>query len=183
MNLDELLVHSWELLKAATTDRKSPMRLGIVGTQNATDVNLRTVVLRQVKGEKLLFYTDFRSPKVKELQANNTISWLFYDSTQQVQLRLYGRVNLLHNSPECLGIWKKMPDYAKKDYITSQAPSSNLEATAVSSYLSNLDASNFCVVVSNIYKIDYLKLQRAGHIRVKFEKNSSDQWEGIWLVP
>ena len=183
MNLDELLIHSWKLLETATTDRKSPMRFGAVGTRHAEDVNLRTVVLRQVKVGKLLFYTDFRSPKVKELQANNTISWLFYDPTQQVQLRLYGRANLLHNSLECLEIWKNMPDYAKKDYITSHAPSSNLEATTIPSYLSNLDASNFCVVVSNIYKIDYLKLQRAGHIRAKFERNESGQWKGNWLVP
>ncbi len=184
MQLNELLDNTWKLLQRAAVDKKSPMRLGTVGTINNNEANLRTVVLRKVKEKQLIFYTDYRSPKVKELQQNTNISWLFYHPKKQIQLRLYGTANCLHQTRETDLIWNSLPDFAKKDYITTQSPSTDLQDnTAVPSYLSTMDASNFCVVISTIHTIDYLQLKREGHLRAKFNRDKNGGFDGKWLVP
>jgi pyridoxamine 5'-phosphate oxidase len=181
--LENIQQSVWQHLREAQTDFNHPFRLGILATAGKKGANLRTVVVRKVVPEQgmLWFYTDYRSPKVQELQNNHNVSWLFYDATEKVQVRLYGHAEILHDTATNHYVWQNLPDYGKADYLTQQAPG-EVKNAAFPNNNANDDANNFCIIKTTIHTIDWLKLSRDGHLRAKFALENRD-WKSEWLVP
>ena len=173
----------WEQFQNAQNDPSSPFRLATFATIGKKGANLRTVIIRKVIPENsvLWLYTDYRSPKIQEIQNNNNISWLFYDATERIQIRLYGNAEILRNTATNHYIWQHLPNHSKSDYLTKQA-SGEIRNDAFTNIDSNDDAKNFCIIKTTINHIDWLKLSRDGHLRAKFELENGD-WKGKWLVP
>lgn len=173
----------WQNLATAQNDFNNPFRLATFATVSKKGANLRTVVVRKVIPENavLWLYTDYRSPKIQEIQNNNNISWLFYDATERIQIRLYGNAEILRNTATNHYVWQNLPDYGKSDYLTKQAPG-EIKNDAFTNINANDDAKNFCIIKTTINAIDWLKLSRDGHLRAKFELENGD-WKGEWLVP
>lgn len=88
---------------------------------------------------------------------------------------------MIHNNDTTKAIWQNLPDYGKTDYLTRQPPG-NEKVNDSNRLLSFGNSTNFCIVSTKIYKIDWLKLSRNGHQRAEFIINS-DSWEGKWLIP
>ncbi|MFT6936309.1 MAG: general stress protein 26 [Saprospiraceae bacterium] len=181
--LKNIQTEIWTQLIQGENDRKHPFRCGVLGTVSENISNLRTVVIRKVIQEEneLWFYTDFRSPKVQEIQNNNNITWLFYHSNEQLQLRLYGNAEIIQNTSINQEIWLNLPDYGKSDYLTQHPPGSTLSENDKES-LNKDFYQNFCIIKTKIKVIDYLRLNRDGHLRAKFEIENNE-WKGEWLVP
>lgn len=181
--LEEILNNTWQELDRSQNDKKHPFRFGTFATLGDSFPNIRTVVLRKVEKKKftLSFYTDFRSPKVKEVQKNPTIAWHFYHPKEQVQLRIYGEATIIHNSEISNKIWNNLPIYGKSDYLTQEAPSS-IKKKNNTPLLSIDNSEYFCVITTKVKKIDWLQLNRKGHQRAIFEL-IQDKWTSDWLIP
>lgn len=172
----------WQQFIDAQNDRNHPFRLGAFATVGGNSANLRTIVIRKVIPENsaLWFYTDYRSPKVQEIQTNPNIAWLFYDTIERTQVRLYGITELLRNTSINHYIWQQLPEHSKMDYLTQNAPGT-IKEDSKTDLLDREGAKNFCIVKTNIHRIDWLQLGRKEHSRASFELIDG-VWEGKWLV-
>lgn len=188
--LDDLLQMSWNLLFQAAVQSRDPFRTPILSTINNGLPNARILVLRQVQisERQLLFYTDKRSPKVLELQANPNVCLVFWNPDKRIQIRAYGAMQLVQNTTFTKETWQNMPARSRKDYATMQPPSSSLEhlnapLPSLSDEAISADSfENFAVLAAHINHLDCLHLHREGHQRAAFHwKNST--WDKTWLVP
>ncbi|MFK7948219.1 MAG: pyridoxamine 5'-phosphate oxidase family protein [Saprospiraceae bacterium] len=182
-SLEEIFQNIWKELHKGKSDKKHPFRFGTFVTISEPFPNPRTVVVRKVEqtNAELWLYTDIRTPKIEEIRLNPKVSWHFYHSKQQIQLRIYGVATILHNETITHEIWQNLPDYGKSDYLTQQSPGS-LKINNSKPLLSVNNADNFCVVTTKIQKIDWLQLSRNGHQRAKFELEDGN-WNNYWLTP
>tara|TARA_R110002051_G_scaffold143103_3_gene216133 strand:- start:4048 stop:4593 length:546 start_codon:yes stop_codon:yes gene_type:complete len=171
-----------EELRKGAAEKGHPFRyctLATVGLDNVA--RLRTIVLRKATDELMLtFYTDKRSKKITHIKENNKVSLLFYHPEKLMQIRIEGlaMVNNDINSKKLL--WESIPEPSRKDYTTSESPGKEIKNPDIIEYLK--DEDHFCVVEIHPFKIEYLKLKRPNHIRVRYSKDESD-WEGQFLVP
>jgi len=158
-----------------------PFRYFTLATINDGKPKQRTVVLRKIAADlKFTFYTDFRSPKITQLQTNQNVSMLFYHSKKQIQLKIEGKATIIDDKEEINKYWHGIPTHARKDYTTNKAPGSTIENTNAISYLDQ--AHNFCIVEIEAESIEYLKLQQPKHERILFTK-TDEKWLGELLVP
>ncbi|MFS4467642.1 pyridoxamine 5'-phosphate oxidase family protein [Maribacter sp. 2210JD10-5] len=171
-----------EELKKSTIKKGHPFRyftLATVGLGNMA--RLRTVVLRQVKADLgLIFYTDRRSKKIIHIKENNKVSLLFYHPKKLMQLKIEGTATPITDKETLHKYWNGVQSSSRKDYITKNAPGSEIDNPDHVEYLEN--ENYFCMVEIEPIKIEYLKLKRPNHLRVRFSKENRG-WNGEFLVP
>jgi 3-hydroxyisobutyrate dehydrogenase len=150
-------------------------------------------VLRKALPEtrELRFHTDIRSPKWQELSQNPTISALFYDAQERIQLRIKGQA-VLHVGNELTTLaWEKTTLSSRRCYLTEFNPSSLTDqptsglAEAVKQENFSIQESesgypNFGIVSIHVHAIDWLWLNHAGHRRAYFDYETG---EFQWLIP
>lgn len=161
--------------------RGHPFKYFTLGSIKAGNPVLRTVVLRQMlQNMNIVFYTDKRSNKVNQILENNSVSALFYHPRKLLQLQLEGTARII-SDPEVLSrIWNSIPASSQKDYSTSSAPGTSIKSPEEIEYLTT--DNYFCMVEIVPHTIEYLRLKRPNHIRVKFVRENED-WRGQFLVP
>jgi 3-hydroxyisobutyrate dehydrogenase len=161
-----------------------------VATQCNGDINLRTVVLRKALPEikELRFHTDTRSKKWKELTLNPSISALFYDAADRIQIRVKGRAVLQFNNDITAAAWQKTSLSSRRCYLTNFDPSSftdnptsglteHIEQENFTLEESEIGYQNFGIVSIQVQNIDWLWLHHAGHRRAFFGyTDGSFQW-------
>lgn len=142
---------------------------------------LRTVVLRRVSDNlKLIFYTDKRSKKIVHIKENNKVSLLFYNPNKLLQVKVEGLATAIKDESILKKYWSGVQPNNKKDYTTRSAPGSELSNPDNLEYLK--DDNHFCIVEIEPFKIEYLKLKRPNHLRIRFSKEGLD-WKREFLVP
>ncbi|MCE2612604.1 pyridoxamine 5'-phosphate oxidase family protein [Flavobacteriaceae bacterium D16] len=170
-----------ELTKGAT-QKGHPFRyftLGTVGLERLA--RQRTVVLRRMDDElNLIFYTDARSKKIMHLKENNKVGLLFFHPKKLLQVRIEGLAHEIKDEDTLNKYWSGVQPKARKDYTTAAAPGSLLDDPGQLEYLD--EENHFCIVSVQPFKIEYLKLQRPNHIRVRFSK-VENLWTSEHLVP
>lgn len=171
-----------EELQKVTEEKDHPFRFFTLATVGLDQVaRLRTVVLRNVsKNLRLTFYTDKRSKKITHIKENKRVSLLLYHPSKLLQLKIEGTATYHDDKATKERYWSGLDPYAKKQYTTSRSPGSNLTDPQSLEYLSK--ENHFCLVEITPYKIEYLKLSRPHHLRVRFSKVGK-QWESEYLVP
>ena len=99
-NLSELEQDCWDRLVTGAIKSRTPFHTPSIATLHQGEVSLRTVVLRKVLAQEreLRFHTDVRSPKWQELSQYPSISALFYDAIDRIQLRVKGKAVLHHTN-------------------------------------------------------------------------------------
>lgn len=189
-NLTDLEKDCWSRLGTGATKSKSPFHTPCVATLADGEVNLRTVVLRKSlpNERELSFHTDIRSPKWNELLINASISALFYDAAERIQLRVKGKAVLHHTDDMTAKAWQKTSLSSRKCYLTHHNPSSftnsstsglteDIEKENFSIEESEVGYSNFGIVSIQVQSIDWLWLNHSGHRRAYFDySNGSFQW-------
>jgi len=185
--LDKLFTGIWNDLERATKDGKHPFRYPSLATYSSqAGVSQRTLVLRKVFSPKreLLFYSDIRTQKVRDLSNDNTASILFYHPKQRVQLRFRCTLEVVKGVIESEQHWQNIPETQKKDYASQHAPGNTVTSTN-NRYHTDLERGyeNFCLLKCDINAIDYLKLNREQHKRYIFRKNESDIWVANEVIP
>ncbi|MFD3407595.1 pyridoxamine 5'-phosphate oxidase family protein [Aquirufa sp. HETE-83D] len=189
-NLNELEQDCWTRLVIGASKSRSPFHTPCVATLNSGEVNMRTVVLRKTipVDKELRFHTDIRSPKWNELSINSSISALFYDSEERIQLRVKGKAVLHHTNDMTAKAWETTSLSSRKCYLTHFSPSSfsdgstsglseEIEQENFTLAESEVGYENFGIVSIQVQSIDWLWLNHAGHRRAFFDySDGSFQW-------
>jgi pyridoxamine 5'-phosphate oxidase len=190
---DDISRQIWVQLQRASVDRHHEWRTPVLASIGLDgSVQARTVVLRRadIEAQRLLFYTDRRSPKVLELKANPAASLVFWSRRLSWQIRAQVSTRILEAGPVVDSAWASVAQSpAAGDYLSSAPPGSVLPApTLAPETPAELDASQpldlhsgphqLAVVCADVLSIDWLELSRAGHRRALLTAGASR-----WLVP
>jgi pyridoxamine 5'-phosphate oxidase len=194
--LESIEQDCWEQLLRGALSSKSDFHQPVIGTVSDGVCSLRTVVLRKTvtAEKKLVFHTDTRSGKIKDLALNNTVTWLFYSQRHRVQIRVKAKAHILIVTPISREIWHKTPEKSAKSYMTTQAPGTIVpkatsglptEFALREPNLIEMNAAvgNFAVVVTQVEWMEWLWLNKSGHRRAQFVYNADFTFKGDWLVP
>jgi pyridoxine/pyridoxamine 5'-phosphate oxidase len=161
--------------------KRHPFRYFTLATLNNGKPRQRTVVLRKMLPDfNLLLYTDKRSQKVADITANSAVSALFYHPKKLIQLRLEGKAQVITDKDQLKDYWTRIAETSKKDYITTLAPGTAIENPDHTTY--NEDNPYFCALQIIPETIEYLRLKRPHHLRIKYVREAA-RWEGQFLVP
>ena len=178
----EIRSQIWKGLNRAVHDKHHSWRTPVLSTL-AIDggVNSRTVVLRGVDdaASKLTVYTDARSLKVAELNANSKAVFVFWSQRLHWQLRVKVNISILTTGQQVETLWERVKQSAAAfDYISPLAPGSKLINTTESSTLIKSNDHHIAVLIASVDEIDWLELSIKGHRRARFNDTF---WE--WLAP
>ena len=192
-HLPELEQDCWDRLVTGAVKSRTPFHTPSIATLHQGEVNLRTVVLRKTlpTERELRFHTDVRSPKWQELSQNSSISALFYDAIDRIQLRVKGKAVLHHTNEITAEAWQKTSLSSRKCYLTRFSPSSFTEesSSGLSEDIehenftlaeSESGYTNFGIVSIHVQSIDWLWLNHAGHRRAYFDY---EMGVNSWMIP
>ncbi|MFM1878173.1 MAG: hypothetical protein RLZZ241_1039 [Bacteroidota bacterium] len=178
--------HWQEILKemqAAIEVPAHPFRFPVFATIGLDNVpRLRTVVLRKFNPDpfRLTFYSDSRSKKITHINENQKVSALCYHPELLLQIRFEGMASVELN-PEILNDYKSnLPEPIRIEYRSAHIPGSVITGPEQLEYINNGDY--FTAVHIHPFKIEYLRLNRPKHIRIRFSKNETG-WNGEYLAP
>jgi 3-hydroxyisobutyrate dehydrogenase len=189
-SLTDLEKDTWNRLVNGAVKSRDPLHTPCVATHSGNDISLRTVVLRKAihESRELRFHTDTRSKKWQELTLNPTISALFYDAADRIQIRVKGRAELHFNNDLTTNAWQKTSLSSRRCYLTNFDPSSftqnptsglpkHIEQENFTLEESEIGFQNFGIVSIQVQNIDWLWLHHAGHRRAYFDYvNGSFSW-------
>lgn len=192
-SLTDLEIDTWNRLVNGAVKSRDPLHTPCVATHSGNDISLRTVVLRKAIPEtkELRFHTDTRSKKWQELTLNPSISALFYDAADRIQIRLKGRAELQLNNDITADAWQKTSLSSRRCYLTNFDPSSftdnptsglpeQIEQENFTLEESEMGYQNFGIVSIKVQNIDWLWLHHAGHRRAYFDYVSGSF---SWMIP
>ena len=192
----EILKKIWKNLDLGTLEREHPFHTPVFSTvANGCVPNLRIVVLRRFwrKPPCLAFHTHTGSPKIKELQNNPNVYWLFYHPTEKLQVRIKGKARVHTTDDLAEEQWLATEFFSRRCYVgeaptqTSKKPTSGLPEDlldrAPTREESEAGRANFAVVTSTVEQIDCLEMNVLGHRRSLFVWNETGELETRWLTP
>ena len=195
-NTQEIFEDIKKNLTRGVKDRKHAFHTPIISNVDAQGgIDSRVVVLRKFDPANLIlnFHTDFRSPKVSNLQKNNKSLFVFYDHKLKIQLRIKTTSSINNQNEKAKEMWDKTRLFSRKCYLTLKDPSSVTEfpEDGIPEHLTGKEPSleeseqgykNFTVVENKIDEIDWLYLEISGHRRLKLKFiNNEPEYE--WLIP
>jgi pyridoxamine 5'-phosphate oxidase len=139
-------------------------RIAVLATVDDGQADARSLVLREVDPaeRRLVFYTDARSPKVRQIQASPQGTLIFYSRELGWQLRIQVRLAVETTGLAVSSRWAKLQTSAgARDYRSVVAPGCQLDAP-----LSDLGArGHFAMIEAMAETLDWLELHPDGHRR------------------
>lgn len=155
--------HEWRVAVLATVDDGLP--------------DARSIVLREIDApeRRLIFYTDARSPKVRQIEATPQGTLMFWSPSLGWQLRMHVRLAVETSGLAVSSRWARLQTTAgADDYLAARAPGSPLDAP-----LADLGTrSHFAMIEAMAETIDWLELHPEGHRRAQFGSLGAK-----WLQP
>jgi pyridoxine/pyridoxamine 5'-phosphate oxidase len=178
--LQQLLNDAKQEIKFGYLKKKHPFRYPVLASMEDNIPQQRTVVLRDTTDAfELVFFTDKRSPKIKQLNENSTASLLFYHPKKLLQIKVIGKMHCVEKGEEIDHYWSKVQGNSAKDFSTAKAPGTPIKNPDHVDYLE--EQHHFCVLKLKPEVIEYLQLKRPNHIRARFSIH--DEWKGDFLTP
>ena len=179
-SLPRLQQTCWEELHQACRDRTHGWRVMTLATVNAGAADARSVIVREVDPnlQRLVFFTDERSPKLRQIEHHPRGTLLAWCPRLSWQIRL--RVALSRETDHQLeqSRWARLKaSPAAQDYLAPMAPG---EALADADTVAGRRASkeHFAMVNARLVSMDWLELHPEGHRRALFDAQGSR-----WLQP
>lgn len=176
-------------LTRGARDSRHPFHRPALATVNRLGhPEVRTVVLREFNRDSLnlFFYTDSRSPKVKELGDQPEAVWLFYDPRHQLQLRVTTRCKRYRSDEMKDPRWRRLSDAQKRDYRGLHAPGHAMDGPRAADPPARPEPrfgyEHFCLIGGKVVRADVLFLLREGHLRAQFDFTKADA-PGSWVAP
>ena len=152
-------------------------RLAVLATIDGDRADARNVVLRDVDADtrSLIFYTDARSPKVRQLAAHPHGTLVLWSKQLGWQLRLHVSLALETAGLAVSSRWVRLKmTPAAQDYMSPLPPGSPLDRPTVE----RDTREHFGVVTATVIATDWLELHADGHRRALFDGTGRR-----WLVP
>ncbi len=177
-SLHQLQRACWEELERASQERAHGWRLMTLATVESGRAEARSVILREADpaGHCLVFFTDARSPKLRQIQAHPQGTMLAWCPQLSWQIRL--RVALSRETDPHLTTtrWERLRQSpAAQDYLSPRAPGEPLGEGASEERGSR---GHFAMVNARVQSMDWLELRPDGHRRAVF-----DTAGGHWVQP
>ena len=193
-NTQEIFEDIKKNLTRGVKDRKHAFHTPVISNVDTQGgIDSRVVVLRKFDPANLIlnFHTDFRSPKVSNLQKNNKSLFVFYDHKMKIQLRIKTTSSINNQNEKAKEMWDKTRLFSRKCYLTLKDPSSVTEfpEDGIPEHLTGKEPSleeseqgykNFTVIRCKIKSIEWLYLAAKGHRRAKFDLETN---KNAWMVP
>ncbi len=142
------------------------------------------MVTRQVDSDlEVLFYTDARSPKVRQIKANPFVTALFWHPRQKLQVRIKGSAELLpeHDDRFKGGLNDVLHSPSKSDYMSLHPPGSISDPWQLTDDDPE-EEIHFAAVLIRPESIDILQLRPDGHRRVVATPKSG-LWHVVNIIP
>jgi pyridoxamine 5'-phosphate oxidase len=175
--LDEIEANIWSELERSVALRPPPepgevdtheppheWRVAVLATVDDGQADARTLVLREVDvaERRLVFYTDARSPKVRQIVQSPQGTLIFYSRKLGQQLRMQVRLNVETAGLAVSSRWARLQTQAgARDYLSVEAPGRPLDAP-----LSELGVrGHFAMIEAMAETVDWLELHPHGHRR------------------
>jgi pyridoxamine 5'-phosphate oxidase len=180
--LNDLFQEAWKALNIAASGKEHPFNTCTLATvgKNAA-VRQRTIAFRGITEDKnLLFYTDLRSTKIKQIEHNPKASVLFYDPKTHLQLVFNGDI-LIHTDDE---LWEehknRIDGKSINNYNSLLAPGSPIKNPFTVERTEDL---NFGLLEFKSVRMEYLKFREDSyHLRARFRLDE-ETWKQTFLVP
>lgn len=196
LSLHQTEAEAWQLLVNGSQNPKDGFYTGVLGTQTATGVSLRTVVLREADPveKTLICYSDVRAAKVQEIRQQARVSYLFWDSEKKIQLRLTGKAAIHASDPLAHKYWEGTSLSNRRSYLAIATPGAQqlkpssglpegLDSREPTQEESERGKSNFAVIITHIEQIDWLFLNNNGHRRASFTYQTGKLISLSWITP
>ncbi|MDQ3635115.1 MAG: pyridoxamine 5'-phosphate oxidase family protein [Acidobacteriota bacterium] len=191
----DILKKVWKNLDLGVIDRKHPFHTPVFGTENGVAPSLRIVVLRRFwrKPAKIAFHSHIGSPKIEQIKKNPNVSYLFYNTQENLQARIKG-VAKIHTDDELAEEqWNATALFSRRCYIgeaptqISKKPTHGMPKEITerdpTKEESEIGRANFVVISTAINEIDCLELDVKGNRRSLFKWNEDGSFEMKWLTP
>lgn len=183
---EEIRPQIWKELSRASLDRHHEWRTPVLASADAEGLpDARTVVLRRVDAVagQLTFYTDNRSPKVAQLQAQASAVLVFWSARLSWQLRVRVACTVITAAPEVDALWQGVQQsVAAGDYLSPLPPGAVLPPGSGMADAAKANAPapthSFALLRAQVLQMDWLELSRDGHRRARLSVNTWD-----WLTP
>ena len=182
----EILMHDihavWTWMHTSLKTRNHALRHPTVITSAKNIPTARTMVLREIMGQTLIFFTDRRSNKVVDITQNTQGCIHAYTSKQRIQVLLYGEFKIIKDDPN-MQRWRSIGLNRFSDYGSHSAPGTALITDNIIS--KECAKENFTVIAFYPNSIELLKLHRERHKRVRWEYSEGSEctWNATRLVP
>ena len=172
-------------LSLGVSNNNHPFRYGCLATYSQRGApGLRYIVLRKIVSElNLVFFTDKRSAKVKQMERQPELSILFYHPHERLQVRVSGKA-IIHGSGDLVSqYWSTIARTGWKQYSSLLSPGEKIQHPEDAFSWAKLARWKYFVVVEVIAgACEVLQLNRDEHMRAFYEK-SSGIWTSSWLSP
>ena len=157
----------WRELECAAQERGHGWRTMTLATVEGQEAQARSVTLREVavSQQRVVFYTDDRSPKLSQLQRHPVGTLLAWCAELSWQLRL--RVHLSQEQDASLvkARWSRLRlTPAAQDYLSPMAPGEPLERAD----FERGSREHFAIINAQVLSVDWLELHPEGHRRALF---------------
>jgi hypothetical protein len=172
---EELIAYGWTLMIRGKSDPRHAFHTPCVATVALADdgrllPELRTVVLRKAdeQARLLVFHTDVRSPKIRQLRSNPVLAWHFYDAKARMQVRVQSVAMLHHEDDLARQRWKASQVMSRLCYLTPFTPGSEVSFPPTQAGKSEHEMEGFeqfVVVEARVTALDVLHLHHGGHRR------------------
>ncbi len=166
----------WDELDRATREREHGWRTVALATVDGQGcAEARSVILREVDATArcLRFYTDARSRKVAQIQAQPLGTLLAWCPRLSWQLRLRVRLQVDTGEQAVRPRWARLRlTPGAQDYVSPLAPGSPLGGGGPAV---NEAASHFTLVHADVLAMDWLELHADGHRRALFDTDG-ERW-------
>lgn len=187
--LDKAFTNIHDQLKRAGVDTRHKFRFFSVATVTDSDNPIphsRFVVLRSFYEDwSFEFYTDHRSSKVEEIEANPVISALFWDPSKRVQVRIEANVSLHNEDDIAAERWKDVQGDAQKAYTSVPAPGKAIPSPGDAHIWPESHTSDyFTVAICTPTRIKTLQISGMEHLAFECSREEgSSAWKKTWIAP
>jgi pyridoxamine 5'-phosphate oxidase len=179
------LAEAWERVLArineAVSESGHPFRYVTLATVDKNNTpRQRTVVLRDFAKDRMFtIYTDSRSDKVFEIRANNSVSLLFYDEREKLQLSVTGNASVVKAGEEYKWHWENGGSRSPHSYTSVVPPGTEINKPE-EAYLWRLEGTpEFCLIKIEALRMEFLQLDGVRHIRsekIMDDKEDTERW-------
>lgn len=162
-----LLTLVWQELAAAVSLPEHPWRIPVLVT-GGSQPDGRVVVLRRFQRapDRLTFFTDARSPKLRAIREDPRVAWVFYHPVLRLQVRVRGQATLQPGTPAVRAHWEALSEIHRREYAAATAPGSPWSGAGFLEWAEA--AAHFAVVETEAEEWDCLQLDRNEHSRFRF---------------
>ena len=130
----------------------------------------------------LVFHTDARSRKIKELEKTGQATWLFFDLQSGVQIRARSHVTLHQHDDTARNLWKQVQLESRLNYSSVLSPGDPVKDQPLRLLNDHEAFLNFMVVQCEVVFLDWLQISKDGHQRAQFNWDGH-AWNGAPVAP